>query len=88
MWPSHLFNIVSELNYLSTQHGFPGGSRPFIYQEVIDLGGEAVRADEYFHIGRVTEFKWGAEVGKTIRKEDGRKLSNFGTMFFSDQNLM
>lgn len=42
MWPGDLGAILSRLNDLPTSHGFPGGSRPFITQEVIDLGGEAI----------------------------------------------
>jgi len=30
--------IYSQLNNLNTDHGFATGTRPFIYQEVIDLG--------------------------------------------------
>jgi len=48
---------------LSTSKGFSGGQRPFIYQEVIDQGGEPITADEYFGVGRVTEFKYGIQIG-------------------------
>ena len=39
MWPGDLEKIFGSLNDLPTSHGFPGGSRPFIFQEVIDQGG-------------------------------------------------
>lgn len=42
MWPSDLDAIYSRLNNLSTK-AFPMNTRPFIYQEVIDLGGEAIK---------------------------------------------
>jgi alpha-amylase len=42
---------------------------------VIDLGGEAVSSNEYFGNGRVTEFKYGAKLGKVMRKWDGEKMS-------------
>lgn len=42
MWPSDLQAIFSGLKNLSTT-AFPANTRPFIYQEVIDLGGEAVK---------------------------------------------
>ncbi|KAI7804559.1 putative pancreatic alpha-amylase-like [Triplophysa rosa] len=42
---------------------------------VIDLGGEAIKASEYFELGRVTEFKYSAKLGKVIREWDGEKLS-------------
>ncbi|XP_053549744.1 pancreatic alpha-amylase [Bombina bombina] len=74
MWPGDLQAITSKLNNLNTQW-FPSGSRPFIFQEVIDLGGEAISASQYFSIGRVTEFKYGAKLGTVIRKWNGEKLS-------------
>lgn len=46
MWPMDLQSIYSNLNNLSTK-AFPINSRPFIYQEVIDLGGEAVKKCVY-----------------------------------------
>lgn len=39
MWPADLAVIYGRLNNLNTAHGFAAGSRPFITQEVIDLGG-------------------------------------------------
>lgn len=38
MWPEDLDVIYGSLNDLNVDHGFPVGSRPFIAQEVIDLG--------------------------------------------------
>lgn len=42
MWPMDLLSIYSALNNL-TAYTFPINSKPFIYQEVIDLGGEAIK---------------------------------------------
>lgn len=42
MWPADLKKIYARLNDLSTNAGFASGSRPFIAQEVIDLGGEGI----------------------------------------------
>lgn len=42
MYPADLDAMFSRLNNLST-NVFPMNTRPFIYQEVIDLGGEAVK---------------------------------------------
>lgn len=42
MWPADLSNIYGRLNNLNSDAGFATGSRPFIAQEVIDLGGEGV----------------------------------------------
>jgi alpha-amylase len=63
-------NIVSRLNNLNTNHGFAANSRPFITQEVIDLGGEAISKDDYLHIGTVTEFRYSAEIGRVFRGYD------------------
>lgn len=42
MWPNDLEAIYGNLKNLSTKF-FKAGTQPFIYQEVIDLGGEAVK---------------------------------------------
>ncbi|XP_056379398.1 pancreatic alpha-amylase-like [Hyla sarda] len=74
MWPGDLKAITDRLNNLNTRW-FAGGTRPFIFQEVIDLGGEAISSSQYFGVGRVTEFKYGAKLGSVIRKWNGEKLS-------------
>jgi len=38
IWPADLKYIYSRLKKLDTGHGFAAGSRPFIYQDVIDFG--------------------------------------------------
>ena len=47
----------------------------FLCIQVIDLGGEPITSREYFHLGRVTEFKYGAKLGTIFRKWNGEKLS-------------
>lgn len=42
--------------------------------QVIDLGGEPITSGEYFHLGRVTEFKYGAKLGTVFRKWNNEKL--------------
>lgn len=42
MWPSDLKEVYARIKDLNTKHRFKPNSRPFIYQEVIDLGGEGV----------------------------------------------
>lgn len=37
---------------------------PYIYQEVIDQGGEPIKASEYFPNGDVTEFRYSLDIGK------------------------
>lgn len=38
MWPGDLGPLYENLKDLNTEQGFPVGARPFVYQEVIDLG--------------------------------------------------
>lgn len=79
MWPGDLSNIYNRLNNLNTEHGFASNTRPFIYQEVIDLGGEAVSASEYTSIATVTEFKYGLELSSAFQGNNAlRWLTNFG----------
>jgi alpha-amylase len=75
MWPGDIYATLSRVTSLNTQW-FPSGTKPYIYQEVIDLGGEAVSANEYTYIGRVTEFRHGKNLGDVIRKNGGRTLAS------------
>ncbi|MBF7071783.1 alpha-amylase family protein [Glaciecola sp. MH2013] len=52
--------------------------QPLIFQEVIDQGGEAIGAPEYFANGKVTEFKYSVEIGNVFRQGKLAWLSNFG----------
>jgi alpha-amylase len=67
MWPMDLSSIYSKLKNLNTQFGYPPNSRPFIYQDVIDLGGEAISKIEYSGLGAVTEFMHSRDIGLTFR---------------------
>ena len=40
----------------------------FYFNEVIDLGGEAVGVGDYLHLGRITEFKYCNHIGQAFRK--------------------
>nr|XP_053637375.1 pancreatic alpha-amylase-like isoform X1 [Cherax quadricarinatus]XP_053637376.1 pancreatic alpha-amylase-like isoform X1 [Cherax quadricarinatus] len=78
MWPVDLKIIFGRLKNLTTTY-FPKTARPFIFQEVIDLGGEAITKKEYTSIGRVTEFKYGKFLGEAFRGQNQlRWLRNFG----------
>lgn len=75
MWPGDIEAIYSRM-----QNTVFNG-QPFIFNEVIDMGGEAVGAGEYIHLGRVTEFRYSANIGSVFRKWNGQKMShlrNFG----------
>jgi len=79
MWPGDLKIIADMLSDLPTSKGFPAGSRPLIYQEVIDQGGEPIKASEYFSVGRVTEFKYGRQLSDVFHKKTALKyLVNWG----------
>ena len=67
MWPGDLYIVYNSLNNLNTQW-FPSGVRPFIVQEVIEQVGEPIRAIDYDHLGRVTEFKYGLELGNVFSR--------------------
>lgn len=74
MWPGDVKAILDELKDLNTKW-FSAGAKPFIYQEVIDLGGEPITGSQYFGNGRVTEFKYGAKLGMVIHKWNGEKMA-------------
>ncbi|GAB0097241.1 Alpha-amylase [Sergentomyia squamirostris] len=79
MWPGDLDIIYARVRNLNTVHGFPGNARPFFFQEVIDLGGEAISSSEYIGFGVVTEFKFSAEIGRVFRGNDRlAHLNNWG----------
>ncbi|XP_053610127.1 alpha-amylase 4N-like isoform X2 [Plodia interpunctella] len=79
MWPSDLRVIYDRLHNLNTNHGFPAGARPYIYQEVIDLGNEAVSRNEYTPLAAVTEFRFGMELSRAFQRGNAlRWLYNWG----------
>ena len=51
---------------------------PYIYQEVIDQGGEPITANEYFQNGDVTEFKYSVKLSDTFFNGKLAWLENFG----------
>ena len=67
MWPMDLLAIYDKLKNLNTEFSFPQDARPFIYQEVIDLGGDAVSKTEYSGMGAVTEFMHSRDISLTFQ---------------------
>ena len=55
------------------------GSKPFFFHEVIDQGGEPIHTSEYFHLGKVTEFRSCTWVA-CIQNGDLNCLQNFGSV--------
>jgi len=50
-----------------------------IYQEVIDLDANGpVRSDEYFHLGKVTNFNYGQDLGRIFQHGNLAYLKSFG----------
>lgn len=62
MDPEDLRIIHGSVKSLSSSNGFEDNSRPFVFQEVIDMGNEAVRPEEYRSLGTVTEFTYSTQV--------------------------
>ncbi|KAL1137765.1 hypothetical protein AAG570_009461 [Ranatra chinensis] len=80
MWPADVQYIYSKVKSLSTVHGFKAGTKPYIYQEVIDLGGEGIKATEYTDFGSVVDFVYSREVGKAFGGRNQLKwLRSYGT---------
>ncbi|XP_046384116.1 alpha-amylase 2-like [Ischnura elegans] len=79
MWPEDMAAIFGRLHHLEESHGFPHNAKPFIFQEVIDMGGEGISWTQYSHLGRVTDFKFGDEIGRAFRGSNLLKwLKTFG----------
>ncbi|XP_057664203.1 alpha-amylase-like [Diorhabda carinulata] len=70
MWPEDLYQIIQCVKNLSTAHGFKPNERPFVYQEVIDLGGESSKATDYTHIGAILEFKYCSKLSNIFKGND------------------
>lgn len=62
MWPWNLAVIHNRMKNLSVAVGYPANVRPYIYQEVIDIGGEAVSTmydvGEFNNLAAVIEFQY------------------------------
>ncbi|XP_064862171.1 pancreatic alpha-amylase 2a5-like [Oncorhynchus nerka] len=83
----------NDINQVNLHNLTPLVQHQFLFQEVIDMGGEAIQTSEYFPLGRVTEFKYGAKIGNVFRKWNGEKLSytkNWGEGwgFMPDSNAL
>ncbi|KAK3593460.1 hypothetical protein CHS0354_020226 [Potamilus streckersoni] len=78
MWPGDLTALLGRVHNLNTKY-FPSGTKPLIYQEVIDMGGEPIKMSEYFQSGRVTNFIYGIKLAQVFRNQNQAKfLKNWG----------
>ncbi|XP_055893859.1 alpha-amylase-like [Biomphalaria glabrata] len=66
MWPKDLEGILAKT------HDLPEGGRPFFYHEVIDRNDGAIKVNEYFHLGYVTEFRYMQKVREGASGDLGR----------------
>lgn len=74
MWPGDIGAILGR-----TKNVHAGG-KAFVYQEVIDMGGEAVGQGEYLGTGRVTSFPYGKYLAEAFRgKWPLKNLKTFGS---------
>ena len=80
MWPGDLANIFGRLKNLKSSV-FGSSKKPFIFQEVIDMGGEAIKMAEYFGTGRATNFIYGKTLADIFlhRSNQAKWLSNWGS---------
>lgn len=53
---------------------------PYIYQEVIDPGDEAIKKTEYYPHGDVFEFEYGRKVGEAFMGYQGQTISQLETL--------
>ncbi|XP_055893860.1 alpha-amylase-like [Biomphalaria glabrata] len=70
MWPKDLEGILAKT------HDLPEGGRPFFYHEVIDRNDGAIKVNEYFHLGYVTEFRYMQKV-----REGASDLGRLGAVY-------
>ena len=73
-WSRGVMMLELELSTLSPNNGFKVGDKPFVFQEVIDLGNEAVRRQVFIPMGKVIEFTGSNQIGMIFRGID-RDLS-------------
>lgn len=84
MWPGDLTAIYNGMT-------LPDGSQPFIFNEVIDLGGEPISGGEYFSLGRVTEFRGCNNMANSFRGSSALTyLENYGEAWgmYPDDNAL
>ncbi|XP_071515964.1 alpha-amylase-like isoform X2 [Panulirus ornatus] len=58
MWPQDLRFMMDLTSDLNISHGFPHNTRPFFFQEVVDRKDGAVTVQEYYGLGRITDFRY------------------------------
>lgn len=89
--PVQLDSIVTRLNRAVEANGDP---KPYIFMEIIDMGGGAVRATQYYGVGfvggsgsDVSEFKFRG-IGDKFQGVGGQKVAELSTFSQSNWGLM
>ena len=79
MWPGDLANIFGRLKNLKSSV-FGSNKKPFIFQEVIDMGNEPIKMSHYRDTGRATNFIYGKKLSDIFlyRKDEAKWLRNWG----------
>ncbi|CAL4138325.1 unnamed protein product, partial [Meganyctiphanes norvegica] len=67
MWPEDLLAMMDGTSDLNVSQGFPAGTRPFFSHEVIDRNDGAVIVNDYYGMGRVTEFRYCQKIAQGIQ---------------------
>ncbi|XP_065557068.1 alpha-amylase 1-like [Artemia franciscana] len=62
MWPEDINVMLSGVNPLPTDQNFPPGSKFWVFTEVIDRNDGAIKVDEYYDMGLVTEFRYCSKI--------------------------
>ncbi|UFS70797.1 alpha amylase C-terminal domain-containing protein [Geomonas sp. RF6] len=52
------------------------GDNFYVVQEVIDLGGEAVKKEWYYPFGDVNDFMYGRKLSEQFKNQNGQKIAN------------
>jgi alpha-amylase len=69
MDPSDLGTILGQLRAKV-------GADVYVVQEVIDLGGEAVKRESYYDFGDVDDFVYGRKLAEQFRNANGQRIAN------------
>ncbi|XP_036334513.1 alpha-amylase-related protein-like [Rhagoletis pomonella] len=80
IWPIDIKLLFKDVKYLNSEEfGFPENARPFVYQDVVDLGIDSISKTEYSSYGIVTEYLYAAELANVINgKAPLSTLINWG----------
>ncbi|KAG5678111.1 hypothetical protein PVAND_007811 [Polypedilum vanderplanki] len=64
--PEDLRIIFGSVKPLSSENGFPQGSRHFFFQQVIEVDVEAIKRQENIVLGTITKFSYSIQLGQLL----------------------